>query len=90
MERTKCRCLLQYHYSDGVRYDVDVACGRQYVTHLRYLGFRFAVLPESFLVHMPHPASASRENFGGNREVGSSDYALVVREIGPRAFRFYF
>jgi len=33
----------------------------QYVSNLRYLGWIFYVIPESFLVHVPHPKSRSKK-----------------------------
>jgi len=35
----------------------------QHVAHLRRLGFRFAVLPKHFLVHVPHPKSTSKHKW---------------------------
>ncbi|KAG5179706.1 glycosyl-transferase for dystroglycan-domain-containing protein [Tribonema minus] len=32
-----------------------------WTSHLRYLGFRFLVLPGAFLVHCPHPPSAAKQ-----------------------------
>jgi hypothetical protein len=29
----------------------------QYISHLRFLGYQFSILPEGFLVHNPHPES---------------------------------
>ena len=33
----------------------------QYIQHLRFAGYRFAVLPEGFIVHNPHPPSKAKE-----------------------------
>ena len=33
----------------------------QYIQHLRFAGYRFAVLPKGFIVHNPHPPSKAKE-----------------------------
>jgi len=33
----------------------------EYIQHLRFAGYRFAVLPEGFIVHNPHPPSKAKE-----------------------------
>ena len=35
----------------------------QYILHLRYLGFLFWVMPEGFLIHVPHEITQWRESF---------------------------
>lgn len=33
----------------------------EYIQHLRFMGYRFAVLPRGFIVHNPHPPSKAKE-----------------------------
>lgn len=35
----------------------------QWIQHLRLSGFSFYVLPQAFVIHCPHPTSASRQNW---------------------------
>jgi len=35
----------------------------QWIQHLRLTGFSFYVLPQAFVIHCPHPESASRQNW---------------------------
>ena len=49
----------------------------QHVTHLRWAGWRFAVLPrECFLTHFPHPISDAKRAWLTNRALHSSVDAL--------------
>ena len=38
------------------------------MTHLRKIGFAFAVLPRAFLVHVPHPKSAGKDEWQNSYE----------------------
>lgn len=59
----------------------------QHINHLRYAGFTFYVLPQSFLIHFPHPISASRRQWGKNtgshnvRVYNDKRFELFMREI---------
>lgn len=43
----------------------------QYIQHLRYMGFRFSILPAEFIIHYPHPRSTSKKEWLEKRHVHS-------------------
>lgn len=55
---------------DSPRYDERfVGYGKnkiEYIHHLRFSGFQFAVLPREFLIHFPHPKSTSKQSWLSN------------------------
>jgi hypothetical protein len=42
----------------------------QHVSHLRHLGYTFAVLPGAYLVHFPHPESSAKSEWHGTTKEG--------------------
>lgn len=56
----------------------------EFVTHLRYLAFSFAVLPVGFVCHIPHPLSKDKEKWlHGKRGKRDSDklYVDLLRDM---------
>jgi hypothetical protein len=56
----------------------------QHVTHLRKIGFAFAVLPRAFLVHVPHPKSAAKDEWQNSYETHRAVdtlYAAFLRDL---------
>jgi hypothetical protein len=49
----------------------------EYIHHLRYQGFQFAVLPREFLIHFPHPKSTSKQSWLSN----STKHRYVDRQF---------
>ena len=39
----------------------------EYISHMRYVGYKFAVLPNGFIVHHPHPESNAKESWNNNQ-----------------------
>lgn len=42
------------------------------ISHLRFMGYRFAILPRGFLIHHPHPESIAKETWTGRRDPKAS------------------
>ncbi|KAL7518174.1 hypothetical protein ACHAWX_003026 [Stephanocyclus meneghinianus] len=40
----------------------------QHISHLRFRGFQFSVLPQSFVVHHPHPESSVKQVWNNQKE----------------------
>lgn len=40
----------------------------QHISHLRFRGFQFSVLPQSFVVHHPHPESSVKQVWNNPKE----------------------
>ena len=60
----------------------------QHVEHLRYLGFSFQILPKNFLVHVPHPPSASRKDFTKDaRHKVYQLHAAFIRELDNQSLK---
>jgi len=65
----------------------------QYVSHLRLMGYRFAVLPRGFIVHNPHVDSNAKREWTDNAQ--DSDlhrrmdelYGQFLRELVDRYLR---
>mmetsp|Transcript_19211 Transcript_19211/g.29123 ORF Transcript_19211/g.29123 Transcript_19211/m.29123 type:complete len:518 (-) Transcript_19211:131-1684(-) len=59
----------------------------EFVTHLRYLGFHFAVLPVGFIIHLPHPISKDKATWlHQSRGKHDSDrlYKSAIQQIHTR------
>jgi len=39
----------------------------EYISHMRFIGYEFAVLPNGFIVHHPHPESNAKESWNNNQ-----------------------
>ena len=56
----------------------------QHVSHLRRIGFLFAVLPKQFLVHVPHPKSDAKKDWVNDYETHKAIdtlYSTFLREL---------
>eukprot|EP00968_Pinguiococcus_pyrenoidosus_P022490 scaffold3274_cov244-Pinguiococcus_pyrenoidosus.AAC.2 len=54
----------------------------QWIVHLRYLGFKFMVLPQVFLTHFPHPPSDSKNSWdSGHRQRMDKLYLDFLEEL---------
>jgi len=40
----------------------------QHISHMRFRGFQFSVLPQSFVVHHPHPESSVKQVWNNQKE----------------------
>jgi Glycosyl-transferase for dystroglycan len=52
----------------------------QHISHIRFMGYRFAVLPEGFIVHNPHPESKAKATWN---DVASSTLHREMDELYP-------
>mmetsp|Transcript_25589 Transcript_25589/g.33312 ORF Transcript_25589/g.33312 Transcript_25589/m.33312 type:complete len:331 (+) Transcript_25589:110-1102(+) len=56
----------------------------EYIHHLRYRGFKFAILPKEFLIHFPHPKSTSKLSWLSNSTKHKSvdkQFKLFIGEL---------
>ena len=56
----------------------------QHVSHLRKIGFAFAVLPRQFLVHVPHPKSTAKNQWVSSYETHKAIdtlYSTFLKEL---------
>ena len=51
------------------------------ISHLRFMGYQFSILPEGFIVHNPHPESQAKETWN-DRE--SSDLHATMDKLYPK------
>jgi hypothetical protein len=51
------------------------------ISHLRFMGYRFSILPEGFIVHNPHPESQVKETWN-DRE--GSDLHATMDKLYPK------
>ena len=59
----------------------------QHVSHLRRMGYLFAVLPRHFLIHVPHPRSGSKKEWLNSYQTHSAVdtlYTKFLKEIDAR------
>jgi hypothetical protein len=60
----------------------------QYIQHLRFAGFKFAVLPREFLIHTPHPKSAAKVHWLSDRQTHSKVDAQYLRFMNDLAKKY--
>uniref|UniRef100_A0A7S0J5T3 Glycosyltransferase-like protein LARGE2 n=1 Tax=Calcidiscus leptoporus TaxID=127549 RepID=A0A7S0J5T3_9EUKA len=52
----------------------------QWIQHLRLSGFSFHVLPQAFVIHCPHPTSASRQNWAAYKSKKDRLFRDFIRD----------